>query len=149
MAEIFIVIRGYFIGLCQVLRSSAYPPLLATSLAVEVLEDARAVARMYRRHAQLLHRLALAEGDDSEVLAVIDAEINDPKLRGEFVAGVALEDFFCARVWDRCGLAAVPLWAAVLVMIAVTVDQWECVLLGVDPPPVDRLPGFHPEQEVA
>ncbi len=136
-------LRGYFVGLCQLLRGSGYPPLLAARVAVRLLDEARQVARMYRRHLNLTRRLALAEGEPVESLRVLDDQ-----LRGRLLAGIELEDLFSPEAWDRCGEHLIPIWAAVLIMIAVAVDQWECVLLGVHPTHPDRLPGFHPESEV-
>ncbi len=142
------MLRGYFVGLCQLLRSSAYPPLSAARLAIGLLEETRQVARMYRRHLRLTRRLALAEGEPAEFLLVLDDQLRDPLLGGRLLEGFDPEELFSPETWDRCGEHLIPIWAAVLIMIAVTVDQWECILLGVTPTNPDRLLGFHPESEV-
>lgn len=131
------MIRGYFIGLCVLLPDFEYPPLLAAQLAVGVLEDARQVSRMYRRHVRLVKALAVATDEPAEVLEIIDQNLEDPQLTGVFLTGVSTEELFGPEAWDRCGPFLIPLWAAALITIAVTVDQWECVLLGVDPPDSD------------
>ncbi len=84
----------------------------------------------------------------NESLPALDDELRGPALRGRLLEGIDLEKLFSPDTWERCGEHLIPIWAAVLIMIAVTVDQWECVLLGVRPTHPDRLPGLHPESEV-
>ncbi len=54
------MIRGYFVGLCQLRRSSGAPPLATAELAVRMLDEVRQVARMY---LQLLRQLASSPTD--------------------------------------------------------------------------------------
>lgn len=136
------MIRGYFVGLCQLFRELAYPPLMAATLADQVLTEAETVARMYRRHVLLLRSLVAAEGGEAEWLSVLDEQLEDKQLQGVFLTDVTIEDVFSPEAWDRCGPFLIPLWAAVFITIALTVDGWECVLLGVEPTDPDRPPGF-------
>ncbi len=142
------MLGGYFVGLCQLLRGSGYPPLLAARVAVRLLDEARQVARMYRRHLGLMRRLALAEGESADFVLALDDQLRGPLLRGRLLEGIDPETLFSPETWDRCGEPLIPIWATVLILIAVNVDQWECSLLGVTPTHPDRLPGFHPESEV-
>ncbi len=137
------MLRGYFVGLCQVLKECDYPPVLAANLAVELLEEMRPVARMYRRHLMLMRELARAQGEPPETVGAFDEELREPLLRGPILGDVDFEVLLSPETWDRCGHNLIPIWSAVFLMIALVVDQWECVLLGVNPTNSERVAGVH------
>ncbi len=139
------MLRGNFVGLCQLLRASDYPPLLAARLAVWLLDKARPIERMYRRHLGLLRQLAVATGEPPETISYLDEELRQPRFRGPILGDVDFEVLLSPETWDQAGTSLIPIWASVFLMIALAVDQWECVLLGVSPAASDRLPGFHLE----
>ncbi len=142
------MLRGDFVGLCQVFRAADYPPLLAARLAAWLLEEAQPVERMYRRHLGLLRQLAITRGEPPETISDLDVELREPLFRGPILGDVDFQVLLNPETWDRCGSALIPIWSAVFLMIALAVDQWECVLLGVSPTNPDRLAGFNPEPEV-
>ena len=112
--------RGDFIGLCELLRSTAYPPLHAAQVAVWLLEQTRPIARMYGRHLSLMRELALSKGEPVETVELFEDELRQPLMRGRLLESIDFEVLLSPEAWDERGPSLIPISVDVKVVVAST-----------------------------
>lgn len=134
-------------GLVQIFRASACPPLVARSLLVDVLADFRRTGYQYLLHLARCRDDVWVNGTDDQV-AALDDKIRLHLLRAQIPQRWQLDTLFSIDAYKKYGDGLLAVWAVALIQISTLEQYWEDIVLGYRPTCPHFLPGFHSEADV-
>ncbi len=140
-------LRGYAVGLVQLLRNCPCPDLMARYLLEQVLEDFRETGHQYLILLAANRDRARRRSPPEEVEAIAD-QIYEHAVHEQIPKRWHLDVLFSHAGYDRYGDGILSVWAAVLIQICILEQHWESAVLGLPPHNPYRLPGFHSDEDL-
>lgn len=132
-------------GLVQIFSASSCPSLLARRLAVEVLREWSRVGEQRLLQLLVAREAVVDAGEDGEKAdRVIRTHLTYLTIPRRW----QVDALFSWKAYRRYGIWIFPLWAEMLLHLAILTDYWEHTLLGLTPANPFLLAGFHDDDFV-
>lgn len=140
-------LRGYAVGLVQLLREVPCPDLMARHLLNRVLENFRESGHHYLMHL-VAERDHVRRRGTAEEVSALDAKIHEHAIHEQIPKRWDLETLLSRTGYETYGDGVLAVWATILIEICTLEQHWERSLLGLPPQNPCLLPGFHSDEDV-